>query len=126
MSFKAAGPKELRLDYVGDFLEMPLYGISKVRAQVDVDIGDPTSCVMSFYVSCGLTSGRFIEFDSTKRFAVSGTGAISAEVDLTGFARVQLRVFTASAAADVRATCYLYGYSILADTVGASGTGTIP
>ena len=128
MNHRHSGAKELRLDYVGEYVEMDLLGVTKVRAQVDVDIGDPSSCVLGFFATCSppKSYGRFVEYDSTKRFSPATAGAVSAECDMTGFRRMQLRVITASAAADVRATEHIYGYSplVTGSGGGVSSTGS--
>ena len=100
--YRAAGPKALRLDVVGDFLELDVSDISDIRGSLEVVQGDATGVVIAFMFSTEPRGeGRFFEASTGDRLTSIGTGSVSANViNCKGFARVRMMVTTATATAN--------------------------
>lgn len=111
--YRVAGPTALRLDKVGDFLEMKCHDLSDLRGWVHVIVGNATSVVIQFQFSCEPTGdGLFFEAASGDRLTSIGTGIVSAAViNCKGFARVRMIVTTATATADSLAIARMCSYT---------------
>ena len=100
--YRVAGPKTLRLDKVGDFLEMNCSDLAYLRGALQLLDGNTTSVVIAFEFSCEPTGeGLFFEPDTATRLSTIGNGKVSPSViDCRGFIRCRMRVITATATAD--------------------------
>lgn len=120
--YRIAGPKVLRLDVVGDFLEMNCSDTSDLRGFAHVVIGDATSVVIQFWFSCEpVGDGLFFEASSGDRLTSIGTGKVSAAViNCKGFARVRMTVTTVTATANSVAIVMMSSYTEVV-TFGMTG-----
>lgn len=101
--YRVAGPKTIRLDKVGDLLEMNCSDLSDLRGWIQLFEGSLTGLVIGFKFSCEPTGeGLFFEPDTGYRLSsMTGIGAVSAAaINCKGFARVRMEVLTAASTAD--------------------------
>lgn len=92
---KTVGPVEIRLDVVGQYIELECGGYSSARGQVELISGAYTGAVLTMQGSAGMdSSAPFYTLTITQ-----SSNGITSKADVAGLARVRLTVTTASGTA---------------------------
>lgn len=111
--YRTAGPKTLRVDKVGDFLEMDCADLSDLRGSIQLLDGNMTSVVIAFEFSCDpYGEALFFEPDTATRLSSIGSGmASTSSISCKGFARVRMRVITATGTANSIGSARMCSYT---------------
>jgi hypothetical protein len=83
----------IRLDTVGDFIELDVSECVTMRAQVELVSGSFSTTVLGILASVAVSDGAFYELSSSYRLSAEGASTTSISCD--GFCRARLQVITA-------------------------------
>lgn len=108
----------IRLDKLGDYVEIQLNGHTDLRSQVDVLLGLWGATVIQVKGSLIYDLAHFYEIDTAARITTAEN--FSTVVNVRGFARVRLVVTTVTATAGTFAVGHLHAFTPIGAAMDSS------
>jgi len=96
MAFRTKTAGAIKLDAIGDSVELDVSDLADLRGQLDLDNGAVGACRVAFEFALASSGGDWYEPDTATRLDAE---EISAIIDCRGYARARLRVVVVSAIA---------------------------